>query len=224
MPRGEFDRTERRARTRAQLIEAAASVYAERGIEGATLDEVAERAGFTKGAVYDHFGSKENLLVAILDEYLAGEIAEQVELFDAGLQTPERPRLGADTWIAHLDREPDAFRLFVEAWVMSQRDEQMRERIVAGFDAWRGMFRSFGERRAAELGHEEAEFRVENLPDVMCALGLGFAIMRLADPERVPPRLLGAAYVVLLGAIEASPEARALIADVTREGAAHPRS
>ena len=77
MPRGSFDRSERRARTRAQLLSAAARVYARRGFDGATLDEVAEEAGFTKGAVYDHFGSKENLLFALLDEHLSGQIAEQ---------------------------------------------------------------------------------------------------------------------------------------------------
>jgi AcrR family transcriptional regulator len=210
MPRGEFDRSERRARTRRRLLEAAASVYAERGLEGATLDEVAERAGFTKGAVYDHFGSKENLLAALLDEHLAAEIGEQVELFDATLDSGERPRVGADRWIAHLDEDPDAFRLFVEAWVKGQRDEAVRERIIAGAEAWRAMFRGFGVRRSAELG--EPEGALENLPDVMLALGLGFAMLRLADPDRVPPRLLGAVYAVLLGAVEDSPEARALIA------------
>src|SRR5262249_10214181 len=81
MPRGEFDRSERRARTRVALLEAASRVYARRGFDGATLDEIAEQAGFTKGAVYDHFGSKENLLFALLDEHLAAQIAEQVALF-----------------------------------------------------------------------------------------------------------------------------------------------
>src|SRR5260370_33295332 len=133
MPRGEFDRSERRARTREQLLEAAASVYADRGLEGATLDDVAEKAGFTKGAVYDHFGSKDNLLAALLDEYLAAEIGEQLELFDASLGTPERPRLGADRGIAHLDQDPDAFRVLVEAWVKGQRDEHVRQRIVNSF-------------------------------------------------------------------------------------------
>ena len=57
MPRGEFDRSVRRARTRAQLLDAAARVYARRGFDGATLDEVAEEAGFTKGADNDHYGS-----------------------------------------------------------------------------------------------------------------------------------------------------------------------
>ena len=71
MPRGDFDRSARNAQTRERLLEAAARVYARGGFGGATLDEVAAEAGFTKGAVYGHFGSKENLLVALLDEHLA---------------------------------------------------------------------------------------------------------------------------------------------------------
>ncbi|MBV9311791.1 MAG: TetR family transcriptional regulator, partial [Solirubrobacterales bacterium] len=50
MPRGEFDRSERRARTRVALLEAAARVYAREGFD-ATLDQVGEEAGYTKGAV-----------------------------------------------------------------------------------------------------------------------------------------------------------------------------
>ena len=113
MPRGEFDRSERRARTRAQLLEAAACVYAERGVDAATLDQVAEEAGFTKGAVYDHFGSKENLLFALLDEFLSREINEQLTLFDAYRDTPGRPAIGAERWLAHVQEDPEAFRLFV---------------------------------------------------------------------------------------------------------------
>src|ERR1700756_4556310 len=129
MPRGEFDRSERRARTRARLLEAAARVYARRGFDAATLDEIAEEAGFTKGAVYDHFGSKENLLFALLDEHLAGQIAEQIALFDSSGETVERPRPGADRWMAELVDDPDAFRLFVEAWVRSQRDDELSARV-----------------------------------------------------------------------------------------------
>ena len=63
MPRGQFDRSARKALTRERLLEAAARVYAQHGFGGATLDEVAAEAGLTKGAVYSHFGSKENLLL-----------------------------------------------------------------------------------------------------------------------------------------------------------------
>src|SRR5437879_6422414 len=55
----------RRAMTREHLLAAAAEVFARRGYHGATLDEVAETAGFTKGAVYSNFTSKEDLFLAL---------------------------------------------------------------------------------------------------------------------------------------------------------------
>jgi AcrR family transcriptional regulator len=76
MPRGDFDRSARKAQTRERLLQAAARVYARRGFSGATLDEVAAEAGFTKGAVYSHFGSKENLLLALMEEHLASQVTQ----------------------------------------------------------------------------------------------------------------------------------------------------
>src|SRR6266542_2907779 len=63
-------REEKKARTRAQLIDAAATVFARRGLVAASLDEVAEEAGLTKGAVYSNFASKEDLFQAVIDERL----------------------------------------------------------------------------------------------------------------------------------------------------------
>jgi AcrR family transcriptional regulator len=204
MPRGEFDRSERRARTRAQLLDAAARVYARRGFESATLDEVAEEAGFTKGAVYDHFGSKENLLFALLDEHLSTQIAEQITLFDPAVDTAERPRAGADRWMRQLDEDPDAFRLFVEAWVRSQRDDALREKVLAGVEAWRRTFTGFGRARVDEGAIEVPDEALERFATVMLALGIGFGMLRLSDPDSVPGELLGSAYVMLIRAVEGS--------------------
>lgn len=55
--------------TRAELLEAALRLFAERGYAGATIDDVAEAAGYTKGAFYWHFHSKENLLVEVYDAW-----------------------------------------------------------------------------------------------------------------------------------------------------------
>jgi AcrR family transcriptional regulator len=214
MPRGEFDRSERRARTRGLLLEAAARVYARNGFDGATLDEIAEEAGFTKGAVYDHFGSKENLLFALLDEHLAGQIAEQVALFDPEKETAERPRAGADRWMAQLDENPDLFRLFIEAWVHAQRDAELMPRVTGGMDAWRGTLSGFGRERAAEGKLDVPEDLLQQLSNLMLALGIGLGMMRLADPEAISPELLGAAFVTLIRTLESSEEARATLAAV----------
>ncbi len=213
MPRGSFDRSERRARTRAQLLEAAARVYARRGFDGATVDAVAEEAGFTKGAVYDHFGSKEQLLFALLSEHLSTQIAEQVGLFDATLDTSERPLAGADRWMQELEEDPDAFRLFVEAWQHGQRDEELRELVVAGMNDWRATLRGFGGARTEQLELDVPEALLDQIAQLMLALGIGLGIVKLADPGAVSPRLLGAAFVVLLRALETSPESRALLLD-----------
>src|SRR5665213_1705824 len=60
---------ERKAETRARLLAAAADLFAEQGIDAVSVDAVAEAAGRTSGAVYAHFGSKQGLLLALLDSW-----------------------------------------------------------------------------------------------------------------------------------------------------------
>src|SRR4029453_8495614 len=62
-------RSERKERTRTDLIAAARRVFLRRGFHAASLDEIAEEAGFTKGAVYSNFESKDDLFLAVLDEH-----------------------------------------------------------------------------------------------------------------------------------------------------------
>jgi AcrR family transcriptional regulator len=60
---------ERKAETRARLLAAAADLFADQGIDAVSVDAVAVAAGRTSGAVYDHFGSKQGLLLALLDSW-----------------------------------------------------------------------------------------------------------------------------------------------------------
>jgi AcrR family transcriptional regulator len=215
MPRGQFDRSARKAETRSRLLDAAARVYAKHGFGGATLDEVAAEAGFTKGAVYGHFGSKENLLLALLEEHLAEQVADQIALFDRGRTTWERPLAGSDRWMEDLDRDPDAFRLFVELWVQAQRDERLRERLAGGFDLLRATFMRFAADGAVDAGLEPPPDASERLQfaNVMLGLGIGLAMLKLTEPDTVPASLLGAVLSVLIRTTESSAEARALLAD-----------
>ena len=152
MPRGDFDRSARKANTRALLLAAAARVYARHGFGGATLDEVAAEAGFTKGAVYAHFGSKENLLLALMEEHLARQVAEQLALFDRERITWERPLAGSERWMERLQHDPDPFRLFVELWIYAQRDERLRARLADGLGTLRATFARFAATSAADAG------------------------------------------------------------------------
>ena len=79
----------RRAQTRARLMDAAVAVFAERGIIGASVEEICEGAGFTRGAFYSNFSGKDELVVALLrhemeTQYSAAEHA--IELMKVAAQ------------------------------------------------------------------------------------------------------------------------------------------
>jgi AcrR family transcriptional regulator len=213
MPRGEFDRSTRKAATRTRLLEAAARVYAAHGFAGATLDDVAEEAGLTKGAVYGHFGSKDNLLVALMEEYLAAEIAEQVALFDRDTTTWKRPLAGSDQWMHELDESPDAFRLLVEFWVAASRDEALRARFAAGLEALRETFAGFAAESAADAGLPTGPEPARHFANVMLGLSIGLGMIRVADRDRLSPALLGTALSVLIRATQEDPALREAMAD-----------
>lgn len=73
-------RSESVARTRELLLRAAEEVFAERGFADATLDQIADRAGFTRGAVYANYANKSDLFLALLDDWLARDIANAGDL------------------------------------------------------------------------------------------------------------------------------------------------
>jgi AcrR family transcriptional regulator len=115
-------------RTRAALLDAAAEVFARKGFAAATLDEIAEGAGFTRGAFHHHFASKEELFLAVIarrdEELLAG-----YEPIAADALPPD-PRANAVQWrdLHASDRLDTTLRL--ELRLLALRDDELRERLV----------------------------------------------------------------------------------------------
>src|SRR3954449_11278667 len=72
-------REEKKAQTRERLLDAASTVFARKGFASTSIDEVAEAAGVTKGAVYSNFDSKEDLVRTVLDERLEQRFRELAE-------------------------------------------------------------------------------------------------------------------------------------------------
>lgn len=65
----QWTRERRIERTRSLLLDAAEEVFADRGFVAASLDDIARAAGYTKGAIYQHFSTKEELFLAVSDRY-----------------------------------------------------------------------------------------------------------------------------------------------------------
>lgn len=123
----------RRELTRTALIEAAAQVFARRGFYGASLDEIAETAGFTRGAIYKNFEDKEGLFLASLDYQNQRSLAAFSDWFDENPPEPgsfdHLPLATAFRQI--LARDPDWFALELEGRLYALRNPEFRERYVA---------------------------------------------------------------------------------------------
>jgi AcrR family transcriptional regulator len=121
----------RRQLTRTALVEAAAVVFARRGFHGASLDEIADTAGFTRGAIYKNFEGKEDLFFAVIDHH--NQIALQAfeEEFDGGaaLAKLDASKL-ASAWRDTLTRDPDFLALDLEFRLYAIRNPDVRERFA----------------------------------------------------------------------------------------------
>src|ERR1700736_1852909 len=107
-------RKEKQAHTRECLMHSAARVFARRGLQQASIDEVAEDAGYTKGAFYANFKSKEELFLAMLDERFTKRI-EEIERVIADEGSPaQKARAAGDLAAQNLRADPEWERLFFE--------------------------------------------------------------------------------------------------------------
>lgn len=178
-------RAESRAATRQALLDAAAGVFAERGFAGASVEAIVAEAGYTRGAFYSNFQTKEELFAELLQQRayaLYGQMArasadgERVSLRVTGERLAAVQASESGGWL---------FRLWLELLAHAGRDDGFRE-IAAGF------WRSTRDLSAAAIAaaYEETGARPPTNPDwiasAMIALDIGLALQHFVDPERVP--------------------------------------
>lgn len=126
--RARISRAERHAQTREELLEAARTVFAKHGYGGASIDRIAAEAGYSKGAIYSNFDSKEAIMLALLERYADDEINEFrriMELDPTRLKTQLKDRL--DTLNADLDWDVMTMELQLHA----RRNPVFAERFFA---------------------------------------------------------------------------------------------
>jgi len=199
-------RKQRQERTRTCLLDAAGRVFARRGLAQASVDEVAADAGFTKGAVYANFGSKEELFLAMLDAKFADRLAEM----DHALSTDEPPeaqaRVAGRDFIDSLNLDPEWARLFIEAGLYASRDEAFRDKLVAHYTAMRERMTDILRVRA-QAGGFDPGVPFEQVATMVFAMANGVAFERLVEPGNVPDDLFSSMLELFtLGAASRQPQ------------------
>lgn len=175
---------ERRAETRDRLLDAAADLFARHGIDGASVDAIAEAAGRTSGALYGHFGSKEGLLTALLDRWLAEVVAVTEAEVVAAPSTDARL---AAIWRNFAEPTPWV-QLEHELWLYATRNDNSdaADRVAARY------------RDAAARVDEFAGAGRDGVGRLVIALMIGLEMQHRVDPDAVDDALAVAGLRALM--------------------------
>jgi AcrR family transcriptional regulator len=191
-PRRRLTRADRKAQTREQLLEAAARVLAHKGYAGASVDDIAEEAGFTVGALYSNFGSKQNLVLAAFERHCDQDLAQVQALLGSDLALEEQLDAVTRQFGDLDDQHRRWWLLSMELWLYAQRDPAARERLAALRNKVRHTIADALQRQAERTGRP-LEVPASDLAAAMLGLWQGLMLQRLADPDAVSPESIGTA-------------------------------
>jgi AcrR family transcriptional regulator len=197
-------RAQRQARTRAELLATAAMVFARRGYDGSSVEEIAEEAGYSHGAVYSNFDGKADLFLTVFEDYMAERARElsrtQVDLGeDAPLEV--RARALADQWMERFSRDRESFLLHMEFIAHAGRDPELAGRFGERSASLREAVSRYISEYQREVGAELA-LPADDLALILRALGIGLAIEALVSPDAVREDLYGDFVELLVGLLK----------------------
>ena len=192
-----LSRKEKQAETRARLLEAANAVFARRGLHQASIDDVAEEAGFTKGAFYANFESKEDLFLAMLDERFAARL-EELERATAGDEAPEEQARQAGTDFSRaIAADPEWERLFFEFAAHAGRNEQFREELVKRYRTLRAHIEElYRQRIERDPDITEPPLPLDKIALMSFAMVNGLALEKMLEPDTVDDELYGTMLMI----------------------------
>jgi AcrR family transcriptional regulator len=189
-------RAEKKQVTRARLLDAAERVFASRGFAEASLDEIAEVAGLTKGAVYSNFDKKLDLLLAVLDERMNRHFMAITETVDTTRALPEQAAQGGQLFMDAFQEERELYLLWLECSVHSVHDADVRDALVKLDHKIRDAVAEFIEHHAETVGIV-LPMPATQLATAVTCLADGLALERMKDPDSVPDDMFGTLLLLI---------------------------
>jgi AcrR family transcriptional regulator len=209
--RRRLSRAEAKARTRERLLDSAARIFAEKGFGGATLEEIAEAAGYSTGAMYANFGNKEQLFLEVVAVHRSRAAARRIEqvtdIFDEALASGADP-FDALTgmFVKAADRDRELAPLQAEFWLYAVRNPAARQVIADSLSGQVDELEPVVARALQRLG-ASPDAAPREVTVVLLALIQGLARRRRLDPAAVPGDLLAQALRWLFGGLLTGPHA-----------------
>ena len=175
----------RRELTRRHLLEAAAIVFARDGFHGARLDDVASLAGFTKGAVYSNFKSKDDLFLALLEDRAESQFAVVTEVLESGPHEREEQFPRVRELLGSTMFGDDSFAaLYLEFVLYARRNPAARAKLIESMRRELAIIESLIAREHG-LVRGAPPHAVRALAEFSRSVFNGLGLTRLVDPDAV---------------------------------------
>jgi AcrR family transcriptional regulator len=177
--------------TRRSLLDAAARLIAERGYRGTTVNEIVARAGLSKGTFYWHFGSKDDVLFAVLEERIDRPLYELIDLLKTAPPERDMAPEASRRLLELLERGRETILLEREYQLLAVREPRLRSRYLKRQAALREALAAGLDARAQQLGAPPFSTPTSDVATAYLALANSLAVERLINPDTVPDDLLG---------------------------------
>jgi AcrR family transcriptional regulator len=174
-------RREKQLRTRRCLLDAAAEIFSKQGLEGTSVDQVAQSAGYTKGAFYANFKSKEELFLVMLDERFANHL-DRLDHALAGTGDKHAEAHAAATDFIHFAGDDDWPKLYFQFVAHAAQDEEFRQELETRMKAMRARISEIFTRwqQSYDVKHV---LPVQDVTAMLCFIADGFLVDRMIEPD-----------------------------------------
>lgn len=183
-----------RDEVRERILDAALEVFAAQGFAGATIDAIGQAAGFTKGAVYSNFGSKDELFLALLDRQFERRSALIATAFDSGGDVATITEALSRSMLDSIHEQHSYHLVFFEYWLRAVRDPQLRESLVMRSRAAADQALRVVESSGADLPSAQ----LADLARLFVAISTGVAMEEMLQPGSITAGNLGHLLAALI--------------------------
>ena len=180
-------RQEKQAKTRTSLLRSAAKLFCVKGMQGTSVEEIAAGAGYTKGAFYANFKSKEELFLTMLDDHFEAELERMDQALTGEGDPGEEARQAAEGFTRYL-ADPKWPLLYFQFAAHAARDEDFRQELATRARAMRQKMTEIYERWSANFPAAPPA-PLDELAAMTDFMASGFILERTIDPE-IPDELL----------------------------------
>jgi AcrR family transcriptional regulator len=172
-------------------------VFAAKGFGEASVDEIAERAGYSKGALYWHFATKEDVFFALLEERIDAPTRKTIELLESAPPEHDMAPEASNRLVELLRGERDLYLLDQEYWSQAVRRPHIRARYAERRAEMRAALAKALAARVEHLGAPVGDVDFVEIATAILGLANGLARQKMIDPDAVPDHLLGEAIALI---------------------------